>query len=129
MQKQDQKDFDEFNDISPRKKDPTIQVIYDYEKYYMELVNKYTPEIQLLKDMLERLRTEQCAFYDNYLPSISRKLEEDMGIDEEARKEWLNRLTRNMEHSFEMSETLIFDYMLKDMHEFKVAVREKLGIL
>lgn len=129
MQRQDQRDFDEFCDVSPRKKDPTVQVLYEYEKYYMELVKKYTPEIQLLKDMMERLRTERRTFYDNDLPAIGRKLEEDAGIDEEARKEWLNRLTRNMEHSFEMSETLIFDYMLKDMLEFKAAVREKLGVL
>lgn len=30
--------FSMFEDISPRKQEPTLQVLYDYEKHYMELI-------------------------------------------------------------------------------------------
>ena len=33
--------FDVFEDVSPKRKDPTIQVLYDYEKHYMELIRRY----------------------------------------------------------------------------------------
>ena len=120
--------FDVFADIAPQKRDLTVQVLYEYEKYYMDLVRKYRPEIQLLKELLEQLRTEQVAFYSDQLPTITRKLEEDAGIDETARREWLNRLTQNMDRSFELSTELIRGYMLKDIEEFRAAVREKLGV-
>ena len=120
--------FDVFADIAPQKRDLTVQVLYEYEKYYMDLVRKYRPEIQLLKELLEQLRTEQVAFYSDQLPTITRKLEEDAGIDETARREWLNRLTQNMDRSLELSTELIRGYMLKDIEEFRAAVREKLGV-
>lgn len=121
-------DFEEFEDIVSQKQAPTVQVLYEYEKHYMDLVRKYRPEIQFLKELLEQLRAEQVAFYNDQLPSITQKLEEDAGIDEAARREWLKRLTQNMDRSFELSTELIRGYMLKDIEEFRNAVREKLGI-
>ena len=35
--------FSEFDDVSPKRKNPSIQVLYDYEKHYMELGRKYSP--------------------------------------------------------------------------------------
>lgn len=121
-------DFEEFEDIVSQKQAPTVQVLYEYEKHYMDLVRKYRPEIQFLKELLEQLRAEQVAFYNDQLPSITQKLEEDAGIDEAARREWLKRLTQNMDRSFELSTELIRGYILKDIEEFRNAVREKLGI-
>lgn len=118
--------FDEFKDISPKRKDPTIQVLYEYEKHYLEMVRKYSQEIKFIEDMLSNFRREQETFYSKTLPDIINKLNQDVGVDEEMKKVWLNRLTTNIERSFILSETLINDYATKNIDEFKAAVNEKL---
>lgn len=116
--------FREFDDVSPKRKEPSIQVLYDYEKHYMELVKKYASEIKMVADMLCDLRKEQEIFYKETLPEIIEKLNQDAGIDEEMRNVWLKRLTTNMDRSFGLSETLINDYVTKNIDEFKVEVNE-----
>lgn len=118
--------FNEFDDVSPKRKDPSIQVLYDYEKHYMELVRKYSPEISMLSGMLSDFRAEQERFYNETLPQIVDKLNQDAGIDDEMRSVWLRRLTTNMDRSFGLSETLINNYATKNIDEFKRAVNEKL---
>ena len=118
--------FDEFKDISPKRKDPTIQVLYEYEKHYLEMVRKYSQEIKFIEDMLSNFRREQETFYSKTLPDIINKLNQDAGVDEEMKKVWLNIFTANIERIFTLSETLINDYATKNIDEFKVAVNEKL---
>lgn len=118
--------FDEFKDIPQKRKDPTIQVLYEYEKHYLEMIKKYSEEIKFIQDMLVEFREEQETFYDNVLPDIIDKLKRDDGIDEEMKKIWLERLSTNIERSFKLSETLINDYATKSLDEFKQAVNEKL---
>ena len=121
--------FDEFNDIPQKKKEPTIQVLYEYEKHYLEMIKRYSEEIKFIQDMLARFRQEQETFYSEILPNIIEKLNSDEGIDDEMKRIWLNRLTTNIERSFNLSETLINDYATKSLDEFKQAVNEKLHSL
>lgn len=118
--------FDEFDDVSPKRKNPSIQVLYDYEKHYMELVRKFSPEITMIAGMLSDFRNEQEQFYKEVLPQIIDKLNNDAGVDAEMRNIWLKRLTTNIDRSFGLSETLINDYATKSIDEFKSAVNEKL---
>lgn len=116
--------FREFDDVPPKRKEPTIQVLYDYEKHYMELVKKYGLEIKMVADMLSDFRKEQEIFYQETLPEIIDKLNQDTGIDEEMKKVWLTRLTTNIDRSFGLSETLINEYVTKSIDEFKAEVNE-----
>lgn len=118
--------FEEFNDGAPRKKDPTIQILFDYEKHYMDLVRKYSAEIKFIEDMLSDYRQEQIKFYTETLPELKKKLNDDPGVDEEMKRVWLCRLTANMDKSFQMSDTIINDFATKKLQEFKDAVNEKL---
>lgn len=118
--------FDEFKDIPQKRKDPTIQVLYEYEKHYLEMIKKYSGEIKFIQNMLVEFRKEQENFYNQMLPEIIDKLNKDKGIDEEMRRVWLTRLSTNIERSFNLSETLINDYTIKSLDEFKQAVNEKL---
>ena len=118
--------FDEFNNISPKRQQPSIQVLYDYEKHYMELVRKYSHEISFVSNMIKSLRDEQTQFYNEILPNIIKRLNEDKGIDVDMKKIWIKRLTTNIDRSFTLSENLINDYATKNIDEFKNAVNEKL---
>ena len=84
--------FDEFDDISPKRKEPSIQTLYDYEKHYMELVRKYSTEITMIAKMLSDFRDEQKEFYEEILPQVSEKLNQEEIIDNEMKKRWLTQL-------------------------------------
>ena len=118
--------FREFDDIAPKRKNPTIQSLYEYEKHYMELLRKYSQEILMLDKMLSDFRKEQELFYKETLPEIIAKFNQDMAIEEEMKNIWLKRLTMNMDRSFALSETLINDFAIKKIDEFKATVKEKL---
>lgn len=118
--------FREFDDINPRKKEPSIHVLFEYEKHYMELVREYKSEIEFIEDMLKTFRAEQTKFYEETLPKISRSMTEDQSVDDEMKKIWLNRLSTNLDRSYLISEKLINDYVTKSVDEFKKAVDEKL---
>lgn len=118
--------FDEFNDISQKRKNPTIQILFEYEKHYLEMLKKYGNEIKFIQDMLSSFRKEQEDFYSTILPNIIEKLRQDDGIDVEMKNIWLSRLTANIERSFNLSENLINDYAIKNLDEFKAEVDEKI---
>ena len=118
--------FSNFEDIPVSKKDKSIQVLYDYEKHYMDLVRKYSSEIEFVSKQLMEFRKEQKEFYDIVLPKIIAKLNGEKAIDDDTRKVWMKRFVDNMDKCFSLSETLINDYVVKTIDEFKNEVKEKL---
>ena len=114
--------FSAFDAVSPQKQNPTAQILYDYEKHYMELVRKYKPEIQFISGLVENLREEQIEFYSKTLPSVIEHLNQDIAIDEETKRIWLNRFVTNMDNSFNLSESVIEHYVTKHVQEFNEAV-------
>ena len=117
--------FSMFEDISPRKQEPTLQVLYDYEKHYMELIRQYKNEIVFIENMLKDYRQENIDFFNNQLSKISQKLDAEH-IDKDMKNAWLKRLEENMNRSFAISEKLITDYTTKKLDEFKTIANEKL---
>ena len=117
--------FSMFEDISPRKQEPTLQVLYDYEKHYMELIRQHKNEIIFIENMLKDYRQENIDFFNNQLSKISQKLDAEH-IDKDMKNAWLKRLEENMNRSFAVSEKLITDYTTKKLDEFKTIANEKL---
>lgn len=117
--------FSMFEDISSRKQEPTLQVLYDYEKHYMELIRQHKNEIVFIENMLKDYRQENIDFFNNQLSKISQKLDAEH-IDKDMKNAWLKRLEENMNRSFAISEKLITDYTTKKLDEFKTIANEKL---
>ena len=117
--------FSIFEDISPKKQEPTLQVLYDYEKHYMELIKQHKNEIVFIENMLKDYRQENIDFFNNQLSRISQKLDAEH-IDKDMKNACLKRLEENMNRSFAISEKLITDYTTKKLDEFKTIANEKL---
>lgn len=117
--------FSMFEDISPRKQEPTLQILYDYEKHYMELIRQHKNEIIFIENMLKDYRQENIDFFNNQLSRISQKLDAEH-INKDMKNAWLKRLEENMNRSFAISEKLITDYTTKKLDEFKTIANEKL---
>lgn len=117
--------FSMFDDILPDKQEPSVQVLYEYEQHYMDLIRQYKPEINFIEKLLKNYREEQINFFEKQMPAIYQKLTIEC-IDSDMKKLWLKRLEENMSRSFAISEQLITNYTTKKISEFKEAVNEKL---
>lgn len=117
--------FSEFTTITPKKKNQTIQILYDYEKHYMELVKKYSDEIRMIDNLLKSLRAEKVNFYKQEVPIIIEKLKKEEIIDEIIINQWIDRLSSDIEQSFLISERLIETYLTKSIEDFKQAIGDK----
>ncbi|MBP5575528.1 MAG: hypothetical protein J6X67_02010 [Treponema sp.] len=107
-----------FSDVPAAKQEPSLQKLYDYQKFYMELVESHKEEIDFIEEKLKDLRSEQVAFFDTKLSEISKKLDEE-SIDTVSKTEWLKHLEENMQKSFEFSERLLNDFAIMKIDEFK----------
>ena len=116
--------FDAFGGKKPKQEDPTVQMLYDYEQHYMELVKVYRHEIEFIHQLHTKHEEDVKRFYHDELPEIKRLLDQEP-ISAETRAEWLKHLEQHISQSFSMSEHFISVLTTKKMEEFNEAIREK----
>lgn len=117
--------FDVFQGKSPKKENPALQTLYDYEKHYMDLVKHYRGEIEFINQLHGEHTQEVKNFYQNDLPAIQKKLSAEP-IDDEVREEWLKHLENHISKSFDMSEHFIWTLTTKKIEDFDKAIRAKI---
>ena len=117
--------FDKFHRQTPKHEDPKAQVLYDYEKHYMDLIKSYRHEIEFINQLQTAHTQELKNFYENDLPAIQKKLASEP-IDDEVRREWLEHLERHIHKSFDMSEHFINILTTKTLDEFNAAILAKI---
>lgn len=118
--------FDAFEEIPTEKQKPNLQVLFDYEKHYMDLVKKYKPEIDYITGLQNEHTQEVKKFYQFDLPAIQEKLSKEP-VDEETKNEWLKHLEEHISKSFDMSEHFIWTLTTKKVEEFNKAIRDKIN--
>lgn len=119
--------FNEFDDVSPRKQDPTLQMLLEYEESYLKLLEKHKDVIGFLQDLIDKNRNEQDKFYSDTLFKIKQKLDNDSAIDDEMKQLWLKRLEDNMSKSFDLSRRLLDDFAVKKLDEFRKEAEKMLN--
>lgn len=119
--------FGAFQDVEAENKQKNFENVAAYEAHYMRLLKKYSPEIQMIEEMMENLRRERKNFYQKDLPEIKLSMEEDNILSDDNKAEWLSQLQENMEHSFQISESLIQHYITKNLEEFKKALKDEMN--
>ncbi len=113
--------FDVFgskNDISS-----ILDHIEEQEKHYMELLEKYQPQIDFINSLLKEVRTEREQFMEEIVPEVRKKLREE-DIDKEMAEEWISEFIDNTQKSFRMSESVIEHFVVKNVEEFDKEMRK-----
>lgn len=116
--------FGAFQKVSPQNKSNSFDQIAAYEEYYMKLLKRYQGDIQNIEEMMENLRKERKDFYLKELPAIQKAMVEDDVLSNDCKAEWLTELQANVERSFQISESLIWHYITKNLDEFRQELRE-----
>ena len=111
------------SDKRTEKKNETLNDILTYEKQFARIAKDFAPEIQMMHDLLRDLRNEEREAYE-HIAEIELAISKDDVIPLESKLKWLEQYRKNMDASFRMSETIIQHYMVKNLEEFKLALKE-----
>ena len=114
--------FGDFKKVS-KVSNTTFDTLLDYEEAYMKILKKYQNEIEHIESMLENVRAEREDFYTKKLNEIKHSMEAD-DVDPSIQQEWMIEIQKNMEKSFELSESLIKHYVVKNLEEFEQEFKE-----
>lgn len=111
--------FYSFTPVNPEYNNKKLEQLSAYEEHYMKLLQKYKPEIEEIERMMENLRCERKNFYEKTLPQVEMALKKEEVSSIKAKQMWISEFVKNMEKSFEISDSLISHYITSNLEEFK----------
>ena len=123
---EDRDAFDVFKDSSPKSGTPSTKLLFEYEKFYMELLEKHHKDIEFINNLLKDLRKEELESTEK-IKELEKKLK-DQKVDEKIRNLWLKHLVKNMRCSFQLSNELIEHFMIMKKDEFITELKKRLEI-
>ncbi|EGX6952298.1 nickel transporter [Aeromonas hydrophila] len=88
-----------------------LEVLYNFEKNYLDLVKEYKEEIKFASTLQEDLRKERAKFFSETLKEVSATLSESQ-VDGEVASKWLKELVDSYTKSLNLSGSLIEEHTL-----------------
>ncbi|CDT23310.1 MULTISPECIES: hypothetical protein [Vibrio] len=88
-----------------------LDVLYNFEKNYLELVKEYKEEIKFASTLQEDLRKERSKFFSETLKEVSHTLSESQ-VDGDVASKWLKELVDSYTKSLDLSSSLIEEHTL-----------------
>lgn len=119
--------FEKFRPSGVSKKNEDAEVLFQYNRKYMEILHLYRDDIQYIEEELKKLRLEELDFYENQIVSIRNKLN-DEGVEVKIIDDWIAKLEKNVGYNFLMSKDLLMDFVVQKENEFRKQIKEKVGV-
>lgn len=119
--------FSNYMPVNENEQNEKANIMIAYERHFHDLVRNYKEEILYMEGMLEKIRKEREEFYRIKIPEIEKVMKEENVLNDEAKREWIEELKRNMESSFKQSEDLVNHYITNNLAEFKAEMSEILN--
>ncbi|EGU33811.1 histidin kinase-like protein [Vibrio sp. N418] len=88
-----------------------LEVLYNFEKNYLELVKDYKDEIKFASTLQEDLRKERAKFFSETIKEVSHTLS-DSQVHEDVASKWLKELVDSYTKSLDLSSSLIEEHTL-----------------
>ncbi|MFW6026883.1 MAG: hypothetical protein ACOCRX_11125 [Candidatus Woesearchaeota archaeon] len=89
-----------------------LELLFSYEKNYLELISEYKEEIKFANNMQEELRRERTQFFSQDLKEVAKTLKE-ANVDSKVASNWIEELvdsyTNSLNLSTELTKTQIID--------------------
>jgi len=91
-----------------------LDILFDYEKKYLELTKAYKEEIKFAAGLQEEIRKERSKFFSEVLKDVHKTLEE-VKIDKKEIDLWISELVTSYTKSLDISSELSKDHVLDIM--------------
>jgi hypothetical protein len=115
--------LNEINDESHLKN--KLEILYGYEKTYLQLIKEYKEEIKFASALQEDIRRERAQFFAQTLRDVSdtmKKADVDSKVASEWIKELVNSYTNSLDVSSDLAKTNVIDVigMIRDNSKTEV---------
>lgn len=99
-----------------------LEVLYNFEKNYLELVKEYKEEIKFASTLQEDLRKERSKFFSETLKEVSHTLSESQ-VDGDVASKWLKELVDSYTKSLDLSSSLIEEHTLDTIGKIRAEAK------
>ncbi|RMG41150.1 MAG: nickel transporter [Methanobacteriota archaeon] len=99
-----------------------LQILYEYEKRYLDLIREYKEEIKLSATIQEDLRKERTNFFSEALKEVSNTLKESQ-VDSDIASQWIKELVNSYTRSLDICSGLIEEETISMIGEIRRKVK------
>ena len=107
-----------------------LNILFEYEKHYLELIKEYKEEIKFSASLQEDLRRERSQFFTQVLREVSETLK-NASVDSSVASQWTQDLvdsyTKSIDLSGDLAKTHVIDVIGKIRESAKSEVKPKIS--
>jgi predicted metalloendopeptidase len=103
-----------------------LEILYDYEKKYLDLTKNYKEEIKFAATLQEDIRKERAKFFADTLKDVQKTLD-DLKVDQKVVEAWITELVGSYTKSLDISADLSKDHILDMLGILKDASKKDLA--
>lgn len=106
------------NEVSLGNLKERLEVLYEFEKNYLELIKDYKEEMKFAANLQEDLRKERTKFFSEDIKEVSNTLKESQ-VDGKVASLWIKELVGSYTKSLDLSSGLIEEQTLDMIGEIR----------
>lgn len=107
-----------------------LNILFEYEKHYLELIKEYKEEIKFSASLQEDLRRERSQFFTQVLREVSETLK-NASVDSSVASQWTQDLvdsyTKSIDLSGDLAKTHVIDVIGKIRESAKSEVKSEIS--
>jgi hypothetical protein len=103
-----------------------LDLLYQYEKHYLELIKEYKEEIKFASSLQEDLRRERSQFFTQTLREVVQTLQVQE-IDKKVASQWIEDLVASYTKSIDLSSDLAKTHVVQVLGIFKEEAKQEVS--
>ncbi len=103
-----------------------LDLLYQYEKHYLELIKDYKEEIKFASSLQEDLRRERSQFFTQTLREVVQTLQ-TQEIDKKVASQWIEELVASYTKSIDLSSDLAKTHVVQVLSIFKEEAKQEVS--
>ncbi len=103
-----------------------LDLLYQYEKHYLELIKEYKEEIKFAASLQEDLRRERSQFFTQTLREVVQTLQVQE-IDKKVASQWIEDLVASYTKSIDLSSDLAKTHVVQVLGIFKEEAKQEVS--
>jgi hypothetical protein len=103
-----------------------LELLYQYERHYLELIKEYKEEIKFANTLQEDLRRERSQFFTQTLKEIVQTMK-SAEVEKNVAAQWLEDLVSSYSKSIDLSSDLAKTHVIQVLSIFKEEAKQEVA--
>jgi hypothetical protein len=102
-----------------------LELLYQYERHYLDLIKEYKEEIKFANTLQEDLRRERSQFFTQTLKDVVQTMK-NAEVDKNVAAQWLEDLVSSYSKSIDLSSDLAKTHVVQVLSIFKEEAKQEI---